>query len=65
MRVKLLRCRICLAWYSPIAHCAHCPYCGAQPIGHRHYAMNVAGNMLRELFSVVGMPLVLRNLYTR
>jgi len=63
MRLKFRRCLICLGWYSPNAHCAHCPNCGAYPIGHKHFAISADGSVARELRSVVHQPLALRAAY--
>jgi len=66
MRIKRLRCVVCLGWYSPDAHSGHCPFCGAYRIGAKHYALDLAGERMRELVSGVHVPLVLRhNYYTK
>lgn len=29
MHIKLLKCQVCSHWFSPSAHCYHCPCCGS------------------------------------
>jgi len=66
MKLIRIRCLVCLAWHSPIAHKNHCPFCGAYRVGRKHYAMSAACDTLRELVSGVHMPLALRhNYFTR
>lgn len=62
MKLRLKRCRICLWWYSPVAH-SHCPSCGAFDFSGKHYAVSLAGEKVRELVSAVHIPLALRHLY--
>lgn len=66
MKLTFKRCLICLGWYSPKAHCGHCPNCGAYPIGAKHFAISLAGECVRELRSAAHMPIALRaNYYNR
>ena len=66
MKLTFKRCLICLNWYSPKAHSAHCPNCGAYYFKNKHYALDLAGNKVRELRSGNHVPIALRhNYYTR
>jgi len=65
MKLLSIRCRICLAWRRINVKRNHCPYCGAMPVAHTHYAMTADGTRVRELVSAVHVPLAVRNIYTR